>query len=68
MREIFLNGEGIKIDQTIQSLQDLLLFNKLANQRVAIEVNGNIIPRSLFNQTKINANDKIEIIKAVGGG
>ena len=36
--------------------------------RYAIEINKNIIPKSQYSKIKINLGDKIEIVKAIGGG
>lgn len=40
----------------------------LEGKRLAIERNGEIIPRSLFTETSLSAGDKLEIVGAVGGG
>jgi sulfur carrier protein len=64
--EILLNGESFTIDQTsnIHSLiKDLNIEGKFA-----IEINKNIIPRSEYDNTKLQPGDEIEIIQAIGGG
>ncbi len=38
------------------------------NQAIALEINGVIIPKSKLSVTKLNSNDRVEIVKAVGGG
>ena len=38
------------------------------NMRIALEVNHHIIPKSQYNTTSLKPNDKVEIVKAVGGG
>ena len=65
--EIYVNGqaENFQSDQTIQKW---LEYRDLSNKRIAIEVNGMIIPKSLFATTYIKQNDEIEVIRAVGGG
>ena len=40
----------------------------LAGQRVAVEVNKVLVPRSRFDQHRLNDGDRVEIIQAVGGG
>jgi len=40
----------------------------LTGKRLAVEKNGEIVPRSLFLETKLRDGDKLEIIGAVGGG
>jgi sulfur carrier protein len=67
MAKIQLNGKKITINQKI-SLFDLLKKYKLEKKKVAIELNGVIIPSNLFKKKQINNNDKIEIVKFIGGG
>lgn len=40
----------------------------LAGKRLAIEVNGEILPRSRFAQSRLSDGDRIEVVVAVGGG
>lgn len=40
----------------------------LAGKRLAIERNGEIVPRSAFTETPLATGDKLEIVGAVGGG
>jgi sulfur carrier protein len=51
----------------------ITLSNYLAQEgyrceRVAVELNGSIIPRSAYDQTLLTDNDKMEIVQFVGGG
>jgi sulfur carrier protein len=50
------------------SLMDLLHALALTEGRIAVEVNGEIVPRSQFAAQQINHKDKIEIVQAIGGG
>ena len=63
---ITLNGK-IHIS-TCQNLLELIQQMDLDDKRFAVEVNENIIPKSRLATTLIHANDRIEIIQAVGGG
>ncbi|MBI4693563.1 MAG: sulfur carrier protein ThiS [Gammaproteobacteria bacterium] len=36
--------------------------------RYAIEVNGEIVPRSRYASTILNGGDRVEVVQAVGGG
>jgi len=63
---IQLNGNSLSIDD-ITTVQDLLDMLKLSG-RLAIEVNQQIVPRSLFQSYILNPGDNIEIVHAVGGG
>lgn len=49
---------------TRQLLERLALVGK----RVAVEVNGEIVPRSAHADHRLKDGDKVEIIHAVGGG
>ena len=64
---IQLNGEQhvLPDDLTVSDLIDQLGF---AGQRVAVEVNGELISRSQWPQVRLKPNDKAEIVRAIGGG
>ncbi|MEN9902167.1 MAG: hypothetical protein RL651_831 [Pseudomonadota bacterium] len=49
-------------------VSDLLVQLDLSGRRVAVERNGDIVPRSLQASTALVAGDQIEIVVAVGGG
>lgn len=49
-------------------MAELVVRQGLANQRIAIELNGSILPRSVHGDTELNNNDVIEIVHAIGGG
>lgn len=40
----------------------------LAGRRLAVERNGEIVPRSRFGDERLAAGDRIEVVIAVGGG
>jgi sulfur carrier protein len=67
MAKIQLNGKKIIIKSNF-SLLDLLKKYKLANKKVAIELNGTIIQKAGYKKKKLNNNDKIEIVHFIGGG
>ena len=64
--EITLNGET-QIT-TCTTLSELITQLELEGKRFAVELNENIVPKSRLATTHIHANDRIEIIQAVGGG
>lgn len=41
---------------------------QLGGKRVAVERNGEIVPRSQYVQVKLQDGDQLEIVVAVGGG
>lgn len=67
MIEITVNGEPHSLPEelTVQALLERLGH---AGKRVAVERNGDIVPRSLHADQTIQARDRIEIVHAIGGG
>jgi sulfur carrier protein len=47
---------------------DLIRELALEGKRVAVERNGEIVPRSRHTATALAAGDRIEVVAAVGGG
>lgn len=64
---IILNGKAHELDKPY-SVTDLLASLNIAASRLAIELNGEILPRSQFDGTMLSDGDKIEIVQAIGGG
>ena len=65
--DIVLNGEPASLPLGI-SVSGLLEHMELAGKRLAVEVNREIVPRSLHADHKLNAGDRVEIVQAIGGG
>jgi len=65
--QILLNGEltSIAENTTAAKLVELMGLN---NQRLAMEVNQNIIPRSEYESYVFRAEDRVEVVQAIGGG
>mgnify|MGYP005761574597 CR=1 FL=1 len=40
----------------------------LADRKVAVEVNQEVVPRSRHGEHRLGAGDRVEIIHAIGGG
>lgn len=64
---IQVNGKSLEVIEPL-TIVDLIKQLDYQNQRIAIEINEAIIPKSNHAEFMISDNDKIEIIKAVGGG
>lgn len=64
---VLLNGEHRDLDPgaTIAALLDL---ENLSQRRVAVEVNGEIVPRGRHAEHALAEGDKVEIVHALGGG
>ncbi len=67
MAKIQLNGKKVIIKSNY-SLFDLLKKYKFTNKKIAIEHNGEIIPKIKFKTKKLKNNDKVEIVYFIGGG
>ena len=65
--KIILNGEKKIISEGMNILQLLEEF-KISPNRVAVEINKKIVKREHFNSTEIKNDDKIEIVRMMGGG
>ena len=65
--EITVNGEGRQVPagMTAAELIDAL---GLGSRRLALEVNGEIVPKSEHPGFTLNSGDRVEIVHAVGGG
>ena len=65
--KIKINGKIKSINQ--DSTLSLVLKNlKIPLNKVAIELNKEIIDKKKINKIKLNKNDKIEIVHFIGGG
>ena len=64
---IMLNGQASEfpLDTTIIELLNVLGYD---GKRVAVECNGEIVPKSQHEQTTLQDGDHVEIVVAVGGG
>lgn len=67
MLEITVNGQSQHLAQGI-NMVELLQQMQLGDKRVAVERNGEIVPRSRYGATQITHGDQLEIVVAVGGG
>ena len=67
MAKIQLNGKKISI-HTNFSVRDLIKKYKLQEKKIAIELNGMILPKENYTKKKLKNNDKIEIVQFIGGG
>ena len=65
--EILINGESREVPLEI-SLQDLLRLLELKEDRVAVELNRDIVRRDRWPETRLRDQDRLEIVQFVGGG
>lgn len=64
---IVLNGQTFAAADgcSVATLADQL---HLAGKRYAVEINGDIVPRSIHHETRLHDGDCVEIVQAIGGG
>jgi sulfur carrier protein len=66
MLTLTLNGVSTAIDAA--TVADLVHSLGLQGKRIAVERNGEIVPRSRYPDTPLTHGDRLEIVGAVGGG
>jgi sulfur carrier protein len=64
---ISINGSSRQLPSNI-SIASLIDEMGLSGKRIALERNGEIVPRSQFASSQIEEGDILEIVAAVGGG
>ena len=67
MAKIQLNGDPYELIQGT-NLNELLNKLKIQKNKVAIELNGQIIEKKKYSNVILNKDDKIEIVHFIGGG
>ena len=66
MIQLTINGNPERVEA--QSVLGLLEAMQLAGKRVAVERNGEIVPKGRHGDTRLADGDRLEIVVAVGGG
>ena len=64
---ITVNGETRQLASAL-SVQQLIAELELADKRLAVELNEQIVPRGQFEHTTLQDGDVVEIVQAIGGG
>ena len=64
---ITLNGEKKEVPDDITVL-GLLEFLKIQHQRVAVELNMEIVKKDVYGTTAINEGDSLEVVSFMAGG
>ena len=67
MLAVFLNGEETLLSESL-TLAELIEQLGYSGKRIAVELNGEIVPKSRHEVTRIDSGDQLEIVVAVGGG
>ena len=67
MIQVTVNGAAQRLDAPV-ALGALLERMALQGKKIAVERNGEIVPRSAHPTTLLRDGDQLEIVVAVGGG
>ena len=67
MIQVTVNGAAHRFDHPVNVLE-LLEKLAMAGKKVAVERNGEIVPKSAHSDTVVEDGDQLEIVVAVGGG
>jgi len=65
--EIELNGAPHRLAES-QNLQDLVASLELGSKALAIAVNREIVPRQRWAEHVLQPSDRVDIVRAIGGG
>lgn len=67
MIQLTINGEVRQLQHPI-NIEQFIDQNNLQGKRIAIERNGEIVPRSQYAELYLTDGDQLEVVVAVGGG
>lgn len=65
--DIELNGSPYRLENSA-TLQDLVAALELTGKSLAVAVNRQIVPRQQWAERSLQAADKVDIVRAIGGG
>lgn len=61
-----VNGEMLEMDG--KTVNELLEAMETSSQRVAVELNEEIVPKARYGDTVLSDGDSVEVVRFVGGG
>jgi len=65
--QVTVNGEARRFEAPLD-IRSMLERLDMAGKKIAVEKNGEIVPKSLHPKTLVENGDALEIVVAVGGG
>ena len=63
-----VNGAATRLDPAPATVAELVRALELEGKRIAVERNGEIVPKGRYASTGVGPDDRFEIVAAVGGG
>lgn len=64
--QLTINGKTQQVDA--RTVRELLIAMGLDKQAVAVEINRQVVPKRLHEETLLNDGDTLELVTLVGGG
>lgn len=64
--QLTINGKNQEVD--VRTVRELLVSMGLDKQAVAVEINRQVVPKRLHEDTALSDGDTIELVTLVGGG
>jgi thiamine biosynthesis protein ThiS len=65
--QLVINGQEKEL-QASTTISQMLEELDITGPHIAVALNFQVVPRSNYDQTRLNEGDKVEIVHAVGGG
>ncbi|HVL75115.1 MAG TPA: sulfur carrier protein ThiS [Noviherbaspirillum sp.] len=65
--EIELNGAPHPVAENL-NVQDLIASLELTGKSLAVAINREVVPRQRWAERVLQAGDKVDVVKAIGGG
>jgi sulfur carrier protein len=66
--ELLVNGTVHRLTPSPATVAELVRALNLEGKRIAVERNGEIVPKSRYAATAVAPGDRLEVVAAVGGG
>lgn len=66
--QILVNGNPKQFEVSTMTVADLVRELKIVGKRIAVECNGEIVPKSQYAESLLKEGDQLEVVGAVGGG
>ncbi|MEP6679387.1 MAG: sulfur carrier protein ThiS [Betaproteobacteria bacterium] len=66
--QVTVNGRTVRLDDAARDVAALVRSLGFEGKRIAVERNGEIVPKSRYGDTPVLPGDRLEIVGAVGGG
>jgi sulfur carrier protein len=65
--DIILNGQPHQLTN-VQTLQQLVASLELSGKAIAVAVNRRVVASTQWETTQLNAQDTVDVVRAIGGG